>query len=361
MQKKHVRLGWLLPAILALGLLALITATAYVCWERPPAFSLEAPEEAIQTETEQTPAEPDSAPAAEPGLPASGSARLRQRGVYTLLLAGRDDGSGNTDTILFGRLDTAAHRLDLVSVPRDTLVNLDWKVRKLNAVYQGTANSGGTAAEGLRGEMRKLCGFSPDCYLVVDLDVFVEAVDLIGGVEFELPQDMHYDDDAQDLHIHLPAGQRRLNGEEAMGLVRFRTGYLNGDLDRVAVQQQFMEAALGQLLSLGSVPRMPELVTLLTSHTDTDLSAANIAWLVRQVLQCKREDIRFHTAPSTPADVAGLSYTLIEPQPWLSMINDRLNPYTRPIRTENLDLVYRDAAGFHATSGVLRGAGYYAD
>ena len=344
----------LLPALLALFLFAAILLIVLFCWEAPPTLSDEGPEpvEAHPAAAQEELREP------EPVLAVSANA-ARYRGVYTLLLAGRDDGNGCTDTILLGRLDTAAHSLDLVSLPRDTLINRDWQVRKLNAVYAGTANSGGEPGEGLKAEVRRLCGFTPDCYAVVDLAVFVEAVDLIGGIEFELPQAMDYDDAAQDLHIHLPAGTRRLSGEEAMGLVRFRAGYVNGDLDRVAVQQQFMDAALAQLLSLGAVPRLPELVTLLSSHTDTDLSAANIAWLARQILLCDREKIRFHTAPNTPATVAGLSYTLLEPEPWLAMINDCLSPYRAPIRMENLDLVWHDAAGFHATSGSLRGADYY--
>ena len=191
------------------------------------------------------------------------------------------------------------------------------------------------------------------------LAVFAEAVDLIGGIDYELPEAMHYDDPAQDLHIHLEAGRRRLSGEEAMGLVRYRAGYRNGDLDRVAVQQRFLDAAIGQILSLGSVPRLPELAELIASHTDTELSAANIAWLLRQTLQCRREELRFHTAPNTPATVAGLSYVLLEPEDWLAMINEDLNPYAEPITRENLNLVYHDAAGFHATSGLLRGADYY--
>ena len=349
MRKKSIFFR-LLPALAALGLLALIVLTAYFCWETPPS---------LQAEPEAENAAPDAAARGESELPTSAGASLRKAGVYTLLLAGLDDGNGCTDTILLGRLDTAAHCLDLVSIPRDTLVNLDWQVRKLNAVYAGTANGGGDAKEGLRREIRRLCGFTPDCVAVVDLAVFTEAVDLVGGIDFELPQAMDYDDAAQDLHIHLPAGLRRLSGEEATVLVRYRSGYLNGDLDRVAMQQRFMDAALGQLLELGSVPRLPEMAALLASHTDTDLTAANFAWLARQILLCGRENIRFHTAPNTPAEVAGLSYTVLEPEPWLDMINDCLNPYNRPIRRENLDLVYRDAAGFHATSGFLRGEEYY--
>lgn len=354
--KKHRGLRRFFVVSALMLLMALLAWLLYLRWEQPPTLAQELPPE---REIRPTLRETGGAAEAETRIAAESSITGRKRGIYTLLLAGRDDASGNTDTILLGRLDTAEHRLDLVSIPRDTLVNLDWAVRKLNAVYAGTANSGGTASEGLRQEIRRLCGFSPDCCAVVDLDVFVEAVDLIGGIDYELPQDMHYDDAAQDLHIHLDAGTRHLSGEEAMGLVRYRSGYLNGDLDRVAVQQRFMDAALGQLLTVGSVPRLPELAALLASHTDTDLTAANIAWLMRQALLCKREDIRFHTMPNTPVTVAGLSYTLPEPEAWLTMINDCLNPYTAPIALENLDIVFHDADGYHATSGWLRGAGYY--
>ncbi len=355
-RKKHRGMRHLFAATALLLLLMALAWLLYLRWEQPPTLAQELPEERA---TRPTLRETDSGAETEAHIAAEADNTGRKKGVYTLLLAGRDDASGNTDTILLGRLDTVQHRLDLVSIPRDTLVNLDWPVRKLNAVYAGTANSGGNAGEGLRQEIRRLCGFSPDCCAVVDLDVFVEAVDLIGGIDYELPQDMHYDDEAQNLHIHLDAGARHLSGEEAMGLVRYRSGYLNGDLDRVVVQQRFMDAALSQLLTVGSVPRLPELAALLAAHTDTDLTAANIAWLLRQALLCTREDIQFHTMPNTPATVAGLSYTLPEPEEWLAMINECLNPYSTPIVMENLDIVYHDAGGYHATSGWLRGAGYY--
>lgn len=352
--KNHPGIGRLLAVAALALLLAALSWLLYLRWEQPPAISEELPVEtrAVLHETHET-GRAEAQIAAEAGIPG------RKAGVYTILLAGRDEASGNTDTVLLGRLDTRQHRLDLVSIPRDTLVNLDWPVRKLNAVYAAAANAGQAPGEALRREIRRLCGFSPDCCAVVDLAVFVEAVDLVGGIDFELPEAMHYDDPAQDLHIHLDAGLRHLSGEEAMGLVRYRASYLNGDLDRVAVQQRFMDAALGQILTLGSVPRLPELAELIASHTDTALTSANIAWLLRQALQCRKEDIRFHTMPNTPATVAGLSYTLPEPEDWLPLINDCLNPYTAPITRENLDLVYHDASGYHATSGILRGADYY--
>ena len=356
MKRDHHRRLWPAFAVPALlFLLGLLAALLYLRWEQPPALTEETAERKILPALHECGEQAET----EARLAAEAAVAGRKPGVYTILLAGRDEASGCTDTVLLGRLDTLRHSLDLVSIPRDTLLNLDWPVRKLNAVYAGAINAGKAPGEALRREMKRLCGFAPDCCAVVDLAVFAEAVDLIGGIDYELPEAMHYDDPAQDLHIHLDAGRRRLSGEEAMGLVRYRAGYRNGDLDRVAVQQRFMDAAIGQILRLGSVPHLPELTELIAAHTDTELSAANIAWLLRQTLQCKREDVRFHTAPNEPAAVAGLSYVLLEPEDWLAMINEFLNPYAAPITRENLDLVYHDASGYHATSGLLRGAAYY--
>lgn len=349
--RRFRRIRWI-----AMALLALLSA-AYLAWERPP--ELGDPERAAYgaSASAEEPSKEQSEPAVRP-QPVTRSV-ARRRSVYTLLLVGNDDGNGNTDSILVGRFDTGEHRLDLVSIPRDTLVNLDWSIRKINAVYAGTAAAGEEPIEGLRREIRKLCGFTPDAYAVVDLDLFVEAVDLIGGIDFEVPQAMHYEDPAQDLSIHLEAGPQHLNGEQAMGLVRYRSGYVNGDLDRLDVQHRFLQAALGQLLQWGSIPRLPELAELLSAYADTNLSKANLAWLARQALLCKSEDIHFYTLPTLPATIRELSYAVTDLKPWLEILNDSLNPYGEPIGAENLDLIYLEGGVLRATGGELRGSWYY--
>ena len=118
-----------------LGVFAIVMIAAYsvyMLWEKAPDVEPEAPPAASSGSNtdEIEPVSPD-----------------RQQDVYTFLLVGNDDGNGNTDTIIVGRLDTVNHTMDFVSIPRDTLVNLDWNVRKINAVYAGTANSGGVAIE----------------------------------------------------------------------------------------------------------------------------------------------------------------------------------------------------------------------
>lgn len=343
--KRRVRLC--LAVFFTLAALTASALAAYLLWETPPARSAESELEEL-TAPEAEPAGPE-----EPRAPAG-----RTDKVYTLLLAGLDRASNSTDTILVGRLDTGRHRLDLVALPRDTIINRDWSVRKLNAVYAAALNSGGEPREALREQVRCLTGFVPDCCVVVDLDVFVQAVDLVGGVDFDVPRDMHYDDPKQGLSIHLSAGPQHLDGRQAMGVVRYRSGYINGDLDRVAVQQSFLRAAAAQFISLGNIPNLRALAQLLAEHTDTDLSAANVAFLLRQALLCG-DEIHFAVMPNTPADVRGLSYTFPELEPWLAMINERLDPFEQSVTAANLDLVYRVDGTVYATSGVLRGAEYY--
>ena len=350
-EKNKRRARLVLAVFFALAALAAAALSAYRIWETPPARQESAEPEPLAPAAEEPLPEEQSAPAET--APAG-----RTDGVYTLLLAGLDRASGCTDTILVGRLDTGRHRLDLVSIPRDTLVNLDWSVRKINAVYAGTANAGGDALEGLRREIRRLTGFAPDCCAVVDLDVFVQAVDLIGGVDFEVPAPMHYEDSAQGLSIHLEPGLQHLDGRQAMGLVRFRSGYVNGDLDRVDVQQSFLRAAAEQFVSIGNIPNLRALAALVAEHTDTDLTAANVAYLLRQTLLCGGE-IHLSVMPVTPVELHGISYVFVELEPWLERINESLDPFDLPVTAANLDLVSRTEGRFFATSGRLLGAEYY--
>ena len=76
--------------------------------------------------------------------------------------------------------------------------------------------------------------------MLVNLEAFRETVDLVGGVEFDVPQDMYYQDPTQNLHIDLKAGKQLLDGEKAMELVRFRKGYASQDIQRTKVQQEFL-------------------------------------------------------------------------------------------------------------------------
>lgn len=135
----------------------------------------------------------------------------RKDGFYTVLLCGTDDGNGGSDTIMLAAVDTENKEINVLSIPRDTLVNEDWTVKKINSAY----NRGGIDA--VQEQVEKIVGFPVDFYVAVDLNGFIELVNAIDGIDFEVPINMNYDDPAQNLHIHFSAGQQHLDGRGGYG------------------------------------------------------------------------------------------------------------------------------------------------
>ena len=128
--------------------------------------------------------------------------RQRRESCYTILVSGKDDDNGGSDTNILLFIDAKNKAFNAVSIPRDTWIDTDWNVPKFNASY----NVGGV--ERLQKELSNLLGIPVDFYVSVDLGGFVELVDAIGGVWFDVPVNMNYDDPVQDLHIHFDKGSR---------------------------------------------------------------------------------------------------------------------------------------------------------
>ena len=108
----------------------------------------------------------------------------RREDVYTFLLVGRDDGQGgggNTDTMMVGCYDVKNGTVDVLSIYRDTMVDVPWEIPKINSVYNRQG------IEGVQKQIKNLIGYTPDYYFVVELDAVAELVDAIGGVDYEVP------------------------------------------------------------------------------------------------------------------------------------------------------------------------------
>ena len=165
----------------------------------------------------------------------------RRKGCSTILLAGTDQDGYRTDTMMLLSVDRENGKLSLVSIPRDTLVFCEYSVPKINSAY-GWAGGGESGMKELMQRVTEIIGFEPDGYVLIDLAGFEKLIDCMGGVEFNVPMDMQYSDPTQGLRIDLKAGEQKLNGDEAMQLVRFRSGYAMADLDRVSVGVRFRRA-----------------------------------------------------------------------------------------------------------------------
>ena len=259
----------------------------------------------------------------------------RKSGCSTILIAGTDKGGYRTDTMMLLTVDRSARSISLVSIPRDTLVYCEYSVPKINSAY-GWAGGGEAGMEELMKRVTEIIGFEPDGYVVMDLDGFVQLVDLMGGVEFNVPMDMNYADPSQNLNISLKAGEQHLNGEQAMEVVRFRSGYPTADLGRVSVQRDFVTAALRQWLSVKNIYKLPAALNLLQKYTKSSLSAGNYVWLAETALFCDRSNVSTDTLPGAATYISGGSYYVLNPSAVAELVNGRCNPYEKEIAASDL-------------------------
>ncbi len=274
----------------------------------------------------------------------------RVDGVYTFLALGTDRISGSTDTIMIARFDTNDYSLNVVSIPRDTLVNVSWSVKKINTLYNFMGR------ESFLQGFADVLGFQPDFYGIINLNAFIDLINAIGGVDYYVPQDMDYDDPAQDLYIHFTEGWTHMYGQEAMEYMRFRQGYDEQDIGRIHAQQSFLSTTAKQLLdNVDSVP-ITTLVNIFMTDVRTSLNMGECGWFAKELLKLNFDDIHFYTMPGNYNDYAfGGSYATVKFEEWLEMVNEYLNPFDQDLTAENFDMVTRDSDGdLYATSGVLK-------
>ena len=360
--KKRSKAGKAAAVVVCVVLILVFGAVAwYIAWEKPPERPggglVDPTYESTDPEDGGSPdatAEPTVSPTEDhnAGAPAS-----LNENMYTFLVVGLDQVSNSTDTMMVGRIDTENHTIDVVSLPRDTLVNVSWSVKKINTLYSADINTGGNGIDGLLDGLKDILGFRIDCYAVVDLTAFVELVDAIGGVDYNVPVNMNYYDPTQDLYINIPAGEQHLDGEEALKVVRFRSGYASADIGRIGTQQDFLKSAASQMLTLGNIPNLPTFIDIFEEYVVTNMSASNLAFFARQFLLCKSEDINFHTLPGNYGDsIKGLSYVSINISEWLEMVNTYLNPYDQDVTEANVNiLTHSSSTGFYSTTGYVAG------
>ena len=259
----------------------------------------------------------------------------RKAGCATILVAGTDEGGYRTDTMMLFSVNRATGSMSLVSIPRDTLIYCEYAVPKINSAY-GWASGGEDGMQQLLKRVEEIIGFAPDGYVLVDLSVFESLVDLMGGVDFDVPVDMHYEDPSQNLSINLPAGEQHLNGEQAMQVVRFRSGYAMQDLDRVQTQRAFVSAALSQWTSFKGLVHLPSAIRLLQDASMTDLSAREFIWLAESALLCSRGTVQTRTLPGTASYIAGGSYYVLDAAGVAETVNACCNPYEQAVAVSNL-------------------------
>ena len=285
----------------------------------------------------------------------------RKEDVFTFLLLGKDTGGGgNTDTMILVTYDVPNGTVDCVNIPRDTMINVSWKIKKINAVY---ASSRGI--EGLKEEMGYLTGIVPDFYVAVEWEAIGEIVNALGGVEFDVPYNMDYDDPYQDLHIHQKKGLRKLSGDDAMQVIRWRknNGKKNeiGDTGRQQIQQDFLKAVAKQCLQIGNWTKISDFAKIFFKNVETDIPLNNLLWFAQKAMGVNMDNVNFYSLPGndqgwyyTPSIGENLAYFFADAAGIVELMNEHFNPYSREIMESDLQIIYKTKdAALAMTNGTL--------
>ena len=307
------------------------------------------------------------------GIRPKADGERKSKDYYTVLILGRDTGGGgNTDTMLLASYDVTNQKAAVMSIPRDTMVNVPWDVKKINSVYSWYGG-GDAGIQAVYKEIAQLVGFEPDFQVVVEWDAIGEIVEAMDGVYFDVPYNMNYHDPFQDLVIEQAAGYRLLNGDDAMQVIRWRhnddgKGYPDSDLGRIKTQQNFLKAVIKQLLQLKNVTKIGEFVEVFKNNVETDMSFQEILWFGQQAVMggLQVENVTFTTMPNkiasayspTVSKVYGRdmyqSYVVPKANELLDLVNHSLSPFVEESTLSDLDImsVNRDGSVSSSTGYV---------
>lgn len=214
---------------------------------------------------------------------------------------------GLSDTMLLVRFDPDRKAVTVLSMPRDTRVEL----AKHGAIKINSTNQRGGAVLAAKAVTKLLDGVTIDRYVRVNVQGAEKLIDALGGVEIYVPKDMKYTDQTQHLYIDLKKGWQRLNGEQAVQFMLFRQDAL-GDIGRVQRQQLLMRALVEQAASLQTVRRVPKILDVIESHLDTNLSVEEMLALSAFAAQTDRDKVQMLMLPGefSPNDRESISYWL---------------------------------------------------
>ena len=356
-ERRAMRPRWprrLLAAFLTLAVLAVGAYAGYRVWAKAP----ETEQGGLNDYTTEQPEE--SGVAAE----APDSAASHRDGVYTFLISGIDVVGYHNDTNLVGMFDTVNGKLNIVSLPRDMLVNVNLNIKKINQPYAAAKNNNQDATAALLDTVSDILGYEVDMYAFVNIEAAAEIVDAIGGVYFDIPYDMDWDAPDQDppLHIHIKAGPQTLDGENFVNAMRFRMSndgshtYAGGDIQRIEFQHELLMAFAEQALQFGNIANLGEIYSAVMENTETNVSLGNIMFLLEQFLKLDGEDISFHTIPNRmDGMINGLNYVMPLIDDWVVMLNEYLNPFDVEITKENLNMISYIDAAWTTTQGYIAG------
>lgn len=234
--------------------------------------------------------------------------------IYTLCVG---VSTGMTDTIMVAKYSPQNQQASLMSIPRDTFVGSSQATakasNKINALY---VNKGPMATVD---KVNELTGLNIKYYIVVDTKALRDLVDCIGGVYFDVPIDMDYDDCTQDLAIHVKAGYQLLNGTQAEGVCRFRhnnngtsypASYGDNDLGRMRTQREFIKTVIKQTMQAKNIGKIDDILKIAQEEVETNIDWNKSKDYIAALMGFNTENMRSTQLPGATAYINEVSFFL---------------------------------------------------
>lgn len=228
------------------------------------------------------------------------------------------DGDGmRTDTIFVMNFNENKDEVKIISIPRDTKVEWDEEQSSLLKQERGyTSKLGEMYAYSKEQyieqlalkEIEEMLDIQISNYMVIDFAAVEKAVDSIGGLELDIPQDMYYRDSSEGLSINIKAGLQNLTGNDVLGVLRYRKGYTSGDIGRIQMQQYVMNAFFSKLLNEGDTNLMMASAIEIMKGVKTNISIDDIPNYIKLVMNTGIKNIKFYTIAGEANSEEGRSY-----------------------------------------------------
>lgn len=269
-------------------------------------------------------------------------------GIYNFLVVGSDRAASLADVTMIINCNTVDKTISVMQIPRDTLVTIEVETNKINAAYSLYYNKSYGESDRIAATMQKytelleksLC-INIHHTVAVNLDGFQNIINILGGVDIYVPDDMFYEDPIQNLVINLPKGYQHLDGYQSECFVRFRSGFLQADLGRANAQKIFMTALFNKVKATvkeADVSVLTKLAGEIFKNVHTDLSVANIVYYAKFLLEVDLSSINMMTMPGN-VESYGVHYVMNRAAT-LEIINKYFNIYQKEITDSIFDRNY---------------------
>ncbi|HET6276528.1 MAG TPA: LCP family protein [Candidatus Cybelea sp.] len=270
-----------------------------------------------------------------------------------LLILGYQADEMTTDTIVLARLDVGRRSATLVSIPRDTWLNVPGEgFAKINSAYAfGGAHATARVAS-------KLFGGAPiDAIVALQPEGAAAIVDAMGGLDVNVDESMDYDDNGGDLHIHLKKGEQHLTGDQVAQYVRFREDPAS-DFGRVRRQQQVLKLLIDQVSEPQNWAKLPNILRIAQTQMHTTMTPHQLLAFLTIYRNVPEDNIRSFTLPSRAGWVGDASVVFADPR-WARLIGAVLFGKRDPPQDEVLVANATGNVRLDGTIvGALRGAGW---